>query len=98
MPGADPSTLPWLYPLTAFSKTGHRSNTFHSMPTAIDRDEVQRLIRDDDGQLVEVLPRDEYDDERLPGAANIPLKTMNRETTAQLDREKPVIVYCYDSQ
>ncbi len=68
------------------------------MPTPIDRDELQRLIRDEQGQLVEVLPPDEYDDEHLPGAINIPLKTLDRETTRQLDRIKPLIVYCYDYQ
>jgi len=68
------------------------------MPTAIDRDEVQRLLREEHGQLVEVLPADEYDDEHLPGAINIPLKTLDRATTRQLDRERPVIVYCYDYQ
>ncbi len=68
------------------------------MPTAIDRDEVQRLLREEHGQLVEVLPADEYDDEHLPGAINIPLKTLDRATTRQLDRERPVIVYCYDTQ
>jgi rhodanese-related sulfurtransferase len=68
------------------------------MPTPIDRAELQRLIRDEEGQLVEVLPPDEYDDEHLPGAINIPLKTIDRETTRQLDRTKPVIVYCYDYQ
>jgi len=68
------------------------------MPTPIDRDELQRLIRDEQGQLVEVLPPDEYDDEHLPGAINIPLKALDRETTRQLDRIKPLIVYCYDYQ
>jgi rhodanese-related sulfurtransferase len=68
------------------------------MPTPIDRDELQRLLRDEQAQLVEVLPSDEYDDEHLPGAINIPLKTLDRETTRQLERERPVIVYCYDTQ
>ncbi len=68
------------------------------MPTAIDRDEVQRLLREERSQLVEVLPADEYDDEHLPGAINIPLKTLDRATTRQLERERPVIVYCYDYQ
>jgi rhodanese-related sulfurtransferase len=67
------------------------------MPTPIDRDELQRLLRDEHAQLVEVLPPDEYDDEHLPGAINIPLKTLDHETTRQLDRARPVIVYCYDS-
>src|SRR5439155_284707 len=48
--------------------------------------------------LVEVPPTDEYDDEHLPGASNIPLKTLDPATTCRLDRERPVIVYCYDTQ
>ena len=68
------------------------------MPTPIDRDELQRLLADEQAQIVEVLPPDEYDDEHLPGGINIPLKTIDRETTTQLDRERPVIVYCYDTQ
>ncbi len=68
------------------------------MPTPIDRDELQRLLRDEQGQLVEVLPPDEYEDEHLPRAINLPLKTLDRDTTRQLDRGRPVIVYCYDTQ
>ena len=68
------------------------------MPIAIDRYEVQRLLGDEEAQLVEVLSPDEYEDEHLPGAINIPLKTLDRETSRQLDRARPVIVYCYDSQ
>jgi rhodanese-related sulfurtransferase len=68
------------------------------MPTSIDRDEVQRLLADQQAQLVDVLPAAEYADERLPGAINIPLKQLDRETTSRLDRGRPVIVYCYDYQ
>jgi rhodanese-related sulfurtransferase len=68
------------------------------MPTAIDRDEVQRLLRDEQAQLVEALPADEYEDEHLPGAINIPLKSLDRESAGVLDRARPVIVYCYDDQ
>ena len=68
------------------------------MPTPIDRDELQRLQRDERVQLVEVLPPDEYAGEHLPGAINIPLKTLDLETSRQLDRSRPVIVYCYDTQ
>ena len=42
------------------------------MPTAVDRDEVQRLL-DEGAQLVEVLRAEEYSEEHLPGALNIPL-------------------------
>ena len=68
------------------------------MPTPIDRDEVQRLRREDDAQLVEVLPADEFEDEHLPGAVNIPLKEIDRHSAALLDPSRPVIVYCHDSQ
>ena len=61
------------------------------------RDEVQRLLAEG-AQLVEVLPRPEYEEEHLPGAINIPLKELNRETASVLRRDQPVIVYCHDYQ
>lgn len=67
------------------------------MPTPIDRDEVQRLL-DHDAQLVEVLPEPDFEDEHLPGAINIPLKSLDAENARRLDRERPVIVYCNDYQ
>ena len=67
------------------------------MPTPIDRDEVQRLLAEG-AELVEVLPRAEYEEEHLPGASNIPLKELDAETTRRLERERPVIVYCHDYQ
>jgi phage shock protein E len=67
------------------------------MPQAIDRDQVQELLRAG-AQLVEVLPAEEYSDEHLPGALNIPLKELNARTAARLDRTRPVVVYCYDYQ
>ena len=62
------------------------------MPTSIDRDDVQRLMREG-AQLVEVLPPAMYEEMHLPSAVNIPLKSLDRETTAGLDRDRPVIVY-----
>lgn len=47
-------------------------------------------------QLVEVLPEKEYAEEHLPGAVNIPLKMLDEDTVARLDRRKAVVVYCYD--
>jgi rhodanese-related sulfurtransferase len=67
------------------------------MPTAIDRKRVRQLIGEG-AQLVEVLPRAEYEDEHLPGAISIPLKELDRERVQQLEPESPVIVYCYDHQ
>lgn len=47
-------------------------------------------------QLVEVLPVQEYDEMHLPGAVNIPLKTLDAVTACALDRDRPVVVYCWD--
>jgi len=66
------------------------------MPTEIDRHEVQRLLKSG-AQLVDVLPEPEYERQHLAGAISIPLKQLNRETTAGLKRDTPVIVYCYDT-
>ena len=67
------------------------------MPIPADREQVQRLMHEG-GQLVEVLPQAEYEDEHLPGAINIPLKELDRERVAGLDRTRPVVVYCHDTQ
>ena len=68
------------------------------MPTAIFRNGVRRLVQEEGAQLVDVLPREEYEEEHLPGAISIPLKELNRQTTARLKRDAPVIVYCHDYQ
>ena len=65
------------------------------MPTSIDLAQLKPLL-DQDAQLVEVLPPEEYAEEHLPGAINIPLKQLDAEGAAQLDRRKPVTVYCHD--
>jgi phage shock protein E len=67
------------------------------MSTQIDREGVLRLL-ERAAQLVEVLAVREYESEHLPGAINIPLRQLDAETAAQLDPERPVIVYCYDYQ
>ena len=66
------------------------------MPRVIDRDEVRRLVAEEVAQLVEVLSRREYEQEHLAGAFNIPLKELNTDTAARLDRRRPVITYCHD--
>jgi rhodanese-related sulfurtransferase len=67
------------------------------MPTPVDRDTVRRLLADG-AQLVEVLPQSSYEREHIAGAINIPLKELNPERARQLDRDRPVIVYCNDYQ
>jgi len=65
------------------------------MPKEVGLAEVRRLVGEG-AQLVEVLPRLEYEEEHLPGAVNIPLKTLDETTAAQLDKSRPVVVYCWD--
>jgi rhodanese-related sulfurtransferase len=67
------------------------------MPTEIEREEVCRMV-EAGVQLIEVLPREAYEAEHLPRAINIPLPQLDRQTTAALQQDQPVIVYCYDSQ
>jgi rhodanese-related sulfurtransferase len=67
------------------------------MPTEVDRHAVQRLLAAG-AQLVDVLTPQEYEEEHLQGAINIPLKQLSAEATARLRRDRPVIVYCHDYQ
>jgi rhodanese-related sulfurtransferase len=65
------------------------------VPTRIEIEELQELLAEG-AQLVEVLPAEEYDELHLPGAVNVPLKELDADTTAGLDRKSPLIVYCWD--
>jgi rhodanese-related sulfurtransferase len=66
------------------------------MPRSILYPELRRLL-DAGAQLVEVLPQEEYREEHLPGAINIPLKKLDADTTADLDKRKAIVVYCWDA-
>jgi rhodanese-related sulfurtransferase len=61
----------------------------------IDRRAVEYLL-DQDGQLVDVLGSEAYEDEHIAGAVNLPLAILP-ERVSRLDRDRPVIVYCFDS-
>ncbi|HEY8626446.1 MAG TPA: rhodanese-like domain-containing protein [Solirubrobacteraceae bacterium] len=66
------------------------------MARAVDLLGLQGLL-DRGAQLVEVLPRDEYEELRLPGALHLPLKELDAERAGELlDRSRAVVVYCWD--
>jgi rhodanese-related sulfurtransferase len=65
------------------------------MPKSVARAEVQRLV-EGGAQLIEVLPREEYEEEHLPGAINLPLRRIEAEARDRLDPDRPLIVYCFD--
>lgn len=63
----------------------------------IDTERVQELL-DAGAQLVEVLPKAAYDKEHLPGAVSLPLTELTPDAAGALDRDAPVITYCYDHE
>ncbi|HEX2119545.1 MAG TPA: rhodanese-like domain-containing protein [Acidimicrobiales bacterium] len=61
------------------------------------RDQVRRLV-DAGAQVVEVLEDRQYLAAHLPGAVHIPAWEMTRaRAEAELDRDRPVVVYCFDT-
>ena len=65
------------------------------MPNELDLARLKEMF-DSGVQLIEVLPEKEYAEEHLPGAINIPLKSMNRENVTGLEPGAPTVVYCWD--
>ncbi len=66
------------------------------MPQEIDRKHVQLLMREK-VQVVEVLPREEFDEDHLPGAISLPLRNLETEAKTTLNALRPVLVYCWDA-
>ncbi len=65
------------------------------MVGTVDREELRRMVDEERAQVVEVLPRADYEWAHLPGAIHLSLKEMTRELADErLDRDRPVIVYC----
>ena len=65
------------------------------MPTLIDRETVHEMVKRG-AQLVEVLPAKEYAEDHLPGAVSHPLRQLDKDAD-HIDRNRPVIVYCWDA-
>ena len=66
------------------------------LPIEIDRDGLRQIVAAG-AQLVEVLPAEEYAEDHLPGAISLPLRRIDAEALTVLDRNRPVIVYCWDT-
>jgi rhodanese-related sulfurtransferase len=65
------------------------------MPSDIDREQVRRL-QAEGAQVVEVLPAEEFAEDHIPGAINMPLRRLEKEARDALDPGRPVVVYCWD--
>ena len=62
----------------------------------LQRREVQAQI-DKGAQVVEVLAREQFDEDHIPGAIHIPLRKVEVEAEDKLAKNRPVVVYCWDS-
>ena len=65
------------------------------MAILIDRDRLQSMVAAS-AQLIEVLPDKEYAEDHLPGAVSLPLRRLEKEC-GRIDRNRPIIVYCWDA-
>ncbi len=65
------------------------------MAILIDRERLKEMVTDG-AQLIEVLPAKEYAEDHLPGAVSHPLRQLDKEA-GQIDRNRPIIVYCWDA-
>jgi rhodanese-related sulfurtransferase len=61
-----------------------------------ERSQVRALI-ERGAQVVEVLGLEEFEEEHLPGAINLPLRRIDAAARDRLDPRRPVLVYCWDS-
>jgi rhodanese-related sulfurtransferase len=68
------------------------------MSRIVGRAEVRRMLAEGSAQLVEVLPREDFESEHIAGAISLPLKELSADSARGLDRNRPVIVYCDDFQ
>jgi rhodanese-related sulfurtransferase len=66
------------------------------MARTVDVARVRELLAGG-AQLVEVLPAEEYEELHLPGAISLPLKELDAQAAEHLDRNRPVVVYCWDA-
>jgi rhodanese-related sulfurtransferase len=66
------------------------------MVREIDREQVRRLM-EQGAQIVDVLPAQEYGEDHLPGAINLPLRRIETEASGMLDATRAIVVYCWDS-
>jgi rhodanese-related sulfurtransferase len=58
----------------------------------VSRDEAQKLI-DEGAQLIDVRADHEWEAGHIEGAVHLPLAELS-ERTADIDRERPVVLYC----
>jgi rhodanese-related sulfurtransferase len=66
------------------------------MVQEVQREEAQGLI-ERRAQVVDILPAEEFAEDHLPGAINLPLRKIETDAVHALHPDRPVLVYCWDS-
>lgn len=66
------------------------------MPTSVDRHQVQRML-DEGATVVEVLEASQYRAAHLPGAVHAYARELTEERAAELPRDRPLVLYCFDT-
>jgi len=68
----------------------------------IDRNQlVQKMDRNEDFELIDVLPQESFQHYHIPGARNIPINSENFEDQIQQtvpEKDKEIVVYCKDQE
>jgi phage shock protein E len=84
------------FPARKLNGNDTRARLGAAVAQVIDRETVRRLI-EQGAQIVDVLPAEEYGEDHLPGAINLPLRKIEIEASRALDHVRPIVVYCADS-
>src|SRR5262245_29615419 len=67
------------------------------MNAAVDLEGLDELVAKG-ATVLDVLPEAEFRSNHIPGAKNLPLTQMTLDAVGGLDRDTPVVVYCFDYQ
>lgn len=67
------------------------------MPISVNRAEVRQLL-DQGATVVEVLEASQYRAAHLPGAIHLPAWELTEKRAATFDRQRALVVYCFDTQ
>jgi phage shock protein E len=61
-------------------------------------EETKKLIKEQNAQFVDVRTPEEFQENRLPGAVNIPLQIIDQVAESELKKDVPVVVFCRSGQ
>jgi phage shock protein E len=61
-------------------------------------EDTKKLINERKAQFIDVRTPEEFLSSQLPGAVNIPLHIIDQVGEKQLDKSRPVVVFCRSGQ